>query len=199
MAGLWRWRRNPLRRGTDLAEAWLALAALVLIAVAAPAIGWFCGRQVDTALRETVRIQQAERHRVQAVVVSRATERPFLAYDAESTTEHATGGRVVATWHAPDGTARTGTVTAPLRTPHAGDTFPVWADGQGRHVQAPMDTEAAHAHAVLAGIGIAALAVGTVEGGRRLAVWRLVRRRYQRLDQAWAEAGPDWGRTGTGS
>ena len=28
ISGLWRWRDNPLRRATDLAEAWLALAVL---------------------------------------------------------------------------------------------------------------------------------------------------------------------------
>lgn len=52
---------------------------------------------------------------------------------------------------------------------------------------------------MLAGIGAALLAAGLVEGGRRLAVWRMVRRRYARWDQAWERAGPDWGKAGTGS
>ncbi|MFI6698489.1 hypothetical protein ACIBJC_05830 [Streptomyces sp. NPDC050509] len=199
MVGLWRWRRNPLRRGTDLAEAWVALTAVLLFALAAPAIGWLGGDRVDTALRETVRVQHEQRHRTSAVVVSRAPERPFLAYDAEAVTEQNTGTRVVANWRAPDGTARTGTVSTSLRTPHAGDTFAIWADERGGHVRAPMNAEAGRAHAVLAGFGFAVLAAGLVEGVRRLIVWRLVQRRYQRLDRAWAEAGPDWGRTGAGS
>ncbi|MFE2940972.1 hypothetical protein ACFXKG_18200 [Streptomyces sp. NPDC059255] len=199
MVGLWRWRRNPLRRGTDAAEGWVALTAVLLFALAAPAAGWLCGERVDAALRETVRLQEEQRHTTPATVVSRTRERPLLAYDTESATEQDTGSRVVATWRAPDGTARTGTVSTPLRTPHAGDTFTIWADGEGQHVRPPMTVEAARAHAVLAGFGLAALTVGVVEGVRRLIVWRLVQRRYERLDRAWAKAGPDWGRTGAGS
>ena len=41
--GLWRWRRNPLRRTTDLAEAWLAFAALLLVLVGAPVVGVVVG------------------------------------------------------------------------------------------------------------------------------------------------------------
>jgi hypothetical protein len=41
--GLWRWRRNPLRRATDLVEAWLALVVLLLVLVAAPVIGSLVG------------------------------------------------------------------------------------------------------------------------------------------------------------
>lgn len=34
-----RWRRNPLRRGTEVAEAWTGVATAVLIAVGGPAAG----------------------------------------------------------------------------------------------------------------------------------------------------------------
>ena len=37
LIGLWRWRHNPLRRTTDLVEAWLARWLDSLAAVAAPA------------------------------------------------------------------------------------------------------------------------------------------------------------------
>jgi hypothetical protein len=46
---------------------------------------------------------------------------------------------------------------------------------------------------------VALLAAGLVECGRRLVLWRMVRRRYARLDRAWEQAGPDWGLTGAGS
>lgn len=62
-----------------------------------------------------------------------------------------------------------------------------------------MHAPTAHRHAALAGLGAALLTVGLVEVGRRLIVWRMVRERYNRIDRAWAKAGPDWGRTGTGS
>ncbi|MDR3083818.1 MAG: hypothetical protein LBV60_23365, partial [Streptomyces sp.] len=79
------------------------------------------------------------------------------------------------------------------------DHFTVWTDDHGRIVDRPLDGATATTHAVLAGVGAATVIVGLVEGCRRLIVWRMVRRRYARWDQAWDKAGPDWGRTGTGS
>jgi hypothetical protein len=75
----------------------------------------------------------------------------------------------------------------------------VWTDERGRLVARPLDSASAATHAVLAGLGAALLTAAAVEGGRRLALRRMVRRRYARWDQAWERAGPDWGRTGTGS
>ncbi|MFD5030687.1 hypothetical protein ACFWM0_09740 [Streptomyces sp. NPDC058405] len=199
IVGLWRWRRNPLRRSTDLVEAWVALTAALLLAAAAPATGWICGALVDASLRDTVRLQHEQRHRTTAVVVGRSTARHVNAYDAESSTEHDAGSLVIATWHAADGSAHTGTVSAPLYRPHAGDTFSMWADERGEQVKRPMNAASARVHAVLAGFGTAAVAAVFVECVRRLIVWRLIQRRYERLDRAWAEAGPDWGRTGAGS
>nr|WSZ94556.1 hypothetical protein OH820_01880 [Streptomyces sp. NBC_00857] len=199
IVGLWRWRRNPLRRGTDLIEAWIALAAVLLLALATPVAGWFCGRAVDSSLRDTVRLQHEQRHRTTAVVVSRSTEARFTTYDAESAATQDLGTRVNATWRATDGSPHSGTVSAPLYKPRRGDTFRLWTDDRGKQVQSPMNTTGARTHAVLAGFGATVLAAGLVECGRRLIVWRLVQRRYRRLDQAWAEAGPDWGRTGAGS
>ncbi|MEW2257347.1 hypothetical protein AB0924_19370, partial [Streptomyces sp. NPDC047869] len=58
IAGLWRWRRNPLRRATDLTEAWVALVALVLIAVAAPVTGTLIGVTAQDSLQRSAREQQ---------------------------------------------------------------------------------------------------------------------------------------------
>ena len=80
-----------------------------------------------------------------------------------------------------------------------GDHFEIWTDRHGQMVARPLDSTTATTHAVLAGFGAAMLTAGAIEGARRLIVWRMVRRRYARWDQAWDRAGPDWGRTGTGS
>ncbi|WP_216587479.1 Rv1733c family protein [Streptomyces brasiliscabiei] len=196
--GLWRWRHNPLRRPTDLAEAWLAFAALVLILVAAPLIGAAAGTSAQSALQQSVRDQQQSRHRVTATVVKKVDGSP-LDPDPETATTRDRQSRVVADWTGPDGTERQGTVMANLKTPLPGDRFTLWTDGQGRTVGRPLDTATATTHAVLAGFGATVLAAGLVEGCRRLIVWHMIRRRYARLDQAWDKAGPDWGRTGTGS
>ena len=42
--GLWRWRRNPLRRRSDLVEAWAGLATAVAVGVGAPLAGCSAGR-----------------------------------------------------------------------------------------------------------------------------------------------------------
>ncbi|MFJ2734574.1 MULTISPECIES: hypothetical protein [unclassified Streptomyces] len=196
IAGLWRWRHNPLRRGTDLAEAWGALVALLLVLVAAPVVGCVVGFLAQDALQQSVREQGSSRHPVTARVVQRLNR---LDPDPEITTGRDPRSRVLADWTAPDGTRRHGPVTTTLRSPRPGDHFTLWTDEHGRTVTRPLDSTTATTHAVLAGCGAGMLTALLVEGIRRLIVWRLDRRRDALWDQAWDRAGPDWGRTGTGS
>ncbi|TXS44739.1 hypothetical protein [Streptomyces sp. t39] len=196
-AGVWRWRRNPLCRPTDLAEAWLALVAALLLVTAAPAVGWVTGTLTDDALRQSVRAQRQQRHPVTAQVTGPATARPAVPGAESAAAEER---RLVhATWTSPDGRVRAGTVTTSLRSPHPGDTFTVWTDAAGNRVPRPMDPAAARVHAVLAGAGAWAVSALLVECTGRMILWRLRRRRFARLDRAWAAVGPDWGRTGAGS
>ncbi|MFE7853599.1 hypothetical protein [Streptomyces sp. NPDC057403] len=198
IGGLWRWRHNPLRRTSDLVEAWMALAALLLILAAAPVVGSFVGRVAQNSLQQSVRDQRAARHAVTATVV-RKLDRSPLDTDPETSSARDLRSRVLADWTAPDGTAHHDVTLAALKSPHRGDHFTIWTDGHGRPVARPLDPATATTHAVLAGFGAALLTAGAVEGTRRLVLWRMVLRRYARWDQAWDRAGPDWGRTGTGS
>ncbi|MFJ8199450.1 hypothetical protein [Streptomyces sp. NPDC096152] len=198
ISGLWRWRHNPLRRGTDLAESWVALVALLLVLVAAPVVGSLVGDLAQDTLQRSVRDQRQDRHLVTATVV-RGLERIAVEPDPETSSGREVRSRVVADWTAPDGTRHHAAVTCVLKNPRPGDHFPLWTDRRGRITSRPLDSATAAAHAVLAGLGASALTAGAVEGIRRLIVWRMVRRRYARWDQAWDRAGPDWGRTGTGS
>ncbi|GAA4005663.1 Rv1733c family protein [Streptomyces plumbiresistens] len=198
ISGIWRWRRNPLRRATDLAEAWVALVAVLLILVVGPVIGALVGGVAEDALQRSVREQRESRHLVTATVVRKLDRSPLDA-DPETSSGRDLRSRVEADWTAPDGTAHHGTVVAALERPHRGDHFTLWTDEHGSLVARPLDSATATTHAVLAGFGAALLTAVLVEAGRRLALWRMVRRRYARWDQAWERAGPDWGRTGTGS
>jgi hypothetical protein len=198
VTGLWRWRRNPLRRPTDLAEAWLALVSLLLMFVAAPVAGTLVGAAAQHTLQQAVRVQHRTRHQVTATVV-RELEHTSAAFDPEGTSAHAIRSRVVARWTAPDGTARHGRVGADLPAPRPGDRFTLWTDAHGDALPRPLDPVTATTHAILAGIGSALLAAALVDCVRRLALRRIVRRRYARWDRAWLRAGPDWGRTGAGS
>lgn len=196
--GLWRWRHNPLRRTSDLIEAWVALVALLLILAVAPVIGSLVGGIAQDALQQSVRDQRTARHLVTATVV-RKLDRSPLDTDPETSSVRDLRSRVIADWTAPDGSGHHGAALAELKSPHRGDHFEIWTDLHGQIVARPLDSTTATTHAVLAGFGAALLTAGAVEGARRLIVWRMVRRRYARWDQAWDRAGPDWGRTGTGS
>ncbi|MEU6403419.1 hypothetical protein [Streptomyces sp. NPDC046985] len=197
ITGLWRWRASPLRRTTDLVEAWAALAALLLILSAVPLLGAVVGSAAQGALQQSVRHQRQTRHQVTATVV-RKPHQVAPAADPQAP-GRAARVQVIADWTAPDGSRRRGLVTTLLKTPRPGDRFVVWTDRRGRLVTRPLDATAATTHAVLAGLAASLLAAGLIEGIRRLILWRLVRLRYARWDRAWERAGPDWGRTGAGS
>ncbi|MGW7053665.1 Rv1733c family protein [Streptomyces sp. NPDC054887] len=195
---VWRRRHSPLCRTTDLAEAWVTFAAVLLIVLAAPTAGWLCGTLTHEALRESVRAQQEQRHRTTAHVVDTATE-PVPLSAPEAPSERTTHTRVLARWTAYDGSRRTGVVATTEPVARPGDRFRMWTDDEGRPVGRPLDDATASTHAAIAGVGAATAAAALFEGGRRLVVRRLVLRRYARLDQEWAQTGPDWGRTGAGS
>ncbi|MEV7281286.1 hypothetical protein [Streptomyces sp. NPDC093111] len=196
--GLWRWRHNPVRRTTDVIEAWVALTAAVLLCLAVPAAGLAAGLSANGSLQRAVRAQYQERVPTVARVV-RTAEEGAGRRTAEEAGEQRLRPAVVAEWTAPDGSSRTGTLNTTRQHARPGDAFPLWTDRSGRPVPAPMHPETARAHALIAGLTVAFLGGLLVETARRLVVQRLVRRRYARLDRAWAQAGPDWGRTGTGS
>lgn len=198
LVGLWRWRHNPLRRKTDLVEAWVALVAVLLIAVAVPLAGFAVGGLTRDALLQSVREQREVRHEVAGTVIKKVS-RPPVDPDPETSSARDRHSRVLAEWTAPDGTAHSGTVVAALDSPDPGDRFRLWTDAHGQVVGRPLDDATASTHAALAGIGAAVAVAGLVEGARRIVVWRIVVRRHDRWDQAWEKAGPDWGRTGTGS
>ncbi|MDJ0381208.1 hypothetical protein [Streptomyces sp. G-G2] len=198
--GVWRWRRNPLRRQTDLIEAWVAFAALVCVLVVVPAVGCTAGLRVDITLQRAAREQLQERYLVPAVVV-RPTADPPSGASADPAAQRQSPQRtqIVASWTAPDGTSHQGMVPAAEEPPHAGDRFRIWTDTAGRIVGRPLDPSTAAVHAGLAGLAAAIGAAAFVETLRRMVVRRLMHRRYIRLDRAWAAAGPDWGRAGAGS
>ncbi|MEU3405934.1 hypothetical protein ABZ766_18615 [Streptomyces sp. NPDC006670] len=200
--GVWRWRRNPLRRRTDLVEAWVACLALVCVLLVAPAVGWASGLRVDGILQRAAREQRQERYLVPAVVVRPADAAAAAAGGrAEPSAQRTAPARttIVASWTAPDGSSHQGAVPAAEEPPRAGDRFRIWTDLRGRLVGQPLDPGAASFHAAMAGLAAALTSAALAETLRRLVVRRLMHRRYMRLDRAWAAAGPDWGRAGAGS
>src|SRR5262245_33188591 len=122
------WRREPLRRGTDVAQSWLALLTGLTIAVAAPAAGVVAGQAVLAASQQ----QRAGWHSVSAVVAKEPPSR--VGVD----TSGGSAGRVQAMvrWMAPDHKARTGETTVPPGV-RVGDRTTVWLDGNGALIRDP--------------------------------------------------------------
>lgn len=195
IVGLWRWRNNPLCRRSDRREAWLALCAVVLIVVVAPAVGWLGASAARGALLESVKDQQRERHQVWATAESVDTRAP-LDTDPESAAHDPERHRVVAHWAGPDGTSRKSTVATKEQV-QPGDRFRIWTDAEGRVAKSPMSSKTASSYAALAGLAAGVGAAAAMESGRRLTVRQLLRRRYARWEAEWARIGPDWGRTGS--
>jgi hypothetical protein len=198
--GLWRWRHNPLRRTTDLVEAWVALVAAVLLVLGAPAAGWVCGSLLNSSLQHTVRVEQQDWHRATATTIADSRDGTSgTFYDPDANVLRGAETRVIAEWTAADGVKHVGTVTGPGAHLAQGDRFTLWSDQQGNQVSPPLTSSVAQFHADFTGVTAAAVAAGVVVCGWRITMWRLVRKRYKRLDRDWAHVGPDWGRTGTGS
>lgn len=181
---MWRWRRNPLRRRSDVIEAWVVLVTGLVMAVGGPAAGVAAGTAVDASLRQ----ERADRHRVPAVLKENAPA-------AQPAADGSTTGlvRAVVRWTGPDGTVHTGTARVHEGS-RAGTAAEVWTDGRGRLVQRPPTTEQIATRAVLAGTSAAA-GVGAVSlAGRGVVRWRLDRARAQEWGRSWAEVGPRWSR-----
>ncbi|GAA0399888.1 Rv1733c family protein [Streptomyces luteireticuli] len=192
----WRWRRNPLRRPTDVLESWVWAAAVVVMLAAGSLAGWLTGSAAHAALRQTVREQALHRHLVSATALRTAGR--GTGADREATTGREGYHRVLARWPSPDGTWRTGLVPLPAAAV-PGHRFPLWTDDHGRLAGRPLDAATASVHAALAGAAAAAAAAGAVQGLRVLAVRRIMRWRHGQWDRAWERAGQTWGRADAGN
>ncbi|MEV5439420.1 hypothetical protein AB0K80_25915 [Streptomyces sp. NPDC052682] len=180
----WRWRRNPLRRRSDLIEAWIVLAGWVLALLGGLAAALLTADAVQRAADR----QRAGSHPVTAVVVERAKDGVPAGEGTDS--------RVWATvrWTAPDGSKRTDDARVAPRAA-TGTTVTVWTDGQGQVTAEPMTEGEARWNAVaggvLAALGVSVLSVGTVSAARL----GLERRRMAQWDAEWERIDRRWGRT----
>ncbi|GAA1888824.1 Rv1733c family protein [Streptantibioticus ferralitis] len=194
--GLWRWRRNQLRRRSDVIEAWASLVTVGLVVIGAPVAGLAAGKSVGSDLQRTMQRQRAERHRTTARVIN-IDRHPAPVADSEAA--HGQDGTRVALvrWRTPDGSSRTGVVRIEAR--HAvGDPLAVWTDRRGRLTERPLDASTATTNAVAAGFGVGGAAAALACGARQLLGWRIMRRRLADWAREWARVSEDWGRAGAG-
>lgn len=179
---LWRWRRNPLRRLSDVLEAWVLLTAYVLALVGA----FLAGMATQGAVERDLDQQRVERQAVSAALVEDAKDKPPAGA--------ADDDRVWVTvrWTAPDGSARTGqTKVGP--DARAGTRVTVWTDQYGALSSKPVSHEEARLQSALAGALTAMITVGVVAGGVCAARAWLDRRRMEQWDADWARTDTRWG------
>ncbi|MEU3987710.1 hypothetical protein OG301_03060 [Streptomyces platensis] len=182
------WRRSPLRRRSDVAEAWLVLVTAVLIALGAPAAGLAAGHAVEDGTGQ----ERQGRQSVSAVLTENPPSR--IGVDVSG----GVGARVHATvrWTAADGAARTGvtTVSPDLR---AGDRTTAWLDRHGALVRDPVAPGQATGESIavgtVAGTSVGLLLLGAQRTGRAL----LNRHRYAQWEREWAAEDPHWGQQAT--
>jgi hypothetical protein len=179
---------NPLRRGSDLIEAWLLPATVAVFLILGPFVAGAAGQWVRA---DNAAAQQVTRswHQVPAVLL-KAAPGPMMPDNGSNFWLVWTPAR----WTA-DGRPHAGNVPAPSGT-KAGASVPVWVDRAG-DVQVPPVTPAGARDRVVLGMlvvlaAFALLLAGLARLGRR---W-LDRRRLAGWEAAWLSVGPQWSRHG---
>ncbi|MFF8594251.1 hypothetical protein ACF061_22910 [Streptomyces sp. NPDC015220] len=179
---LWRWRRNPLRRTSDVVEAWILLVAWVLAVVG----GLVAGLLTAGAMQQSAQRDRAQIHPVSAVLVR----------DPAPGAARPTGSALVwgmVRWTDPDGSVRTGRTRVPADAA-PGAPVTVWTNGRGALTSPPPSPADTAFQTVLGGLWAGTATVGLVVGGAKLARNRLDRRRFDQWAEEWARVDTWWGR-----
>ncbi|MEV5875469.1 hypothetical protein AB0L75_14795 [Streptomyces sp. NPDC052101] len=182
----WRWRRNPLRRRSDVLEAWTVLIAAVLLFVVAPLVGVAVGLRVHEHARTVAAAQRAERHQVRALVIG---DRLGSLSTVESGREHPYRAEV--RWTEPGKGTRTASARVPAGA-RAGDTVAVWFDARGRSVPPPPSSAALLQHAVTVGVCAAGGTAAVVLLGHAVERRIALRHRLAEWEREWERTGPRW-------
>ncbi|MGH4032076.1 Rv1733c family protein [Actinomycetota bacterium Odt1-20B] len=182
---LWRWRANPLRRRSDVVEAWTVLVFGIAAVVGGPAAGAVTAVSVVQVVDE----QRAHRHAVTARLIEDAPR--STAVSRNGTGLDRVRARV--RWAGPDGATHRGTTLVAPGT-RAGARTTVWTDGQGTLVLAPLERAEAVQRAVVAGVLATAAVTGVAARGGLVVRRRLMGRRTAAWGREWARVGPQWSR-----
>jgi hypothetical protein len=180
----WRWRSNPLKRGTDRAEAWAVLTAGLLLAVGAPAAGVATGLGVAASAGRP----PTGWHPASAVLTGRAPSPEF----ATASRAGSLRVRSAVRWIAADGRRHTGQALVRPDSP-AGSRTTIWLDGRGVLRDDPADPARIQTDAVVFGSTAAIATALLVGGGLAFSARCLDRRREADLDREWEQIGPEWG------
>ena len=181
-----RQRRNPLRRRSDVVEAWIKVVVALLLFVAAPVLGAATAWWGHGQAQAIVAAQRAERHHVRATVVDRT---PGTLSTGQLGGQHSY--RATVHWKAPDGADKSTTARVPADTRH-GDTVDVWLDSHGQSVPPPSDGAEIWQHSATIGSFTTIGTVLTVLLAHRAVRAVAMRHRMAEWDRDWALTEPQW-------
>lgn len=185
----WRWRYNPLRRRSDVVEAWTALTVAVLLLVGAPLAGALVGLWAHDGARTVAAAQRAERHRVRAEVIGGTPQRLPSVKGGRQHPYRAT----VRWTEQPGAAARTAVARVPAGA-RQGDVVDVWFDSRGRGVAPPPNDVAVWQHTVSVGVCAAGGAATVTLVGHGVIRRVSLRHRMSEWEREWARTGPEWTR-----
>ncbi|ARP68612.1 hypothetical protein LK07_01200 [Streptomyces pluripotens] len=185
---LWRWRRNPLKRHSDVVEAWIVLVTWVLATFAAVVAGVVTAG----AAGQGFSARAAGVHSVSAVLTDDAAKPPATGSGSRDGREWAT-----VRWTDAHGSVHTDQARVFPGAP-AGTRVTVWTDRANRVVPAPITGAAATGEAVGTGVLVAGLAGTAVLVAGRAVRGGLLRRRLAEWDKEWNQVGPRWGNLNSG-
>lgn len=186
----WRWRRNPVRRRCDLAEAWVRVLAIATVVLGTPVAG-AAGAQIAYDHLAHIARQQRQDRSVTAAVLLHDAPRTSSADDSLVMGDNGAHPWVKVRWKAPDGTSHTG--PAQVRPgDRAGTTTPVWVNRHGHLTSPPPDRAQTRGQSVSVGvIAGAGTSAGLIATGRH-ALHQLERTRLEAWEDAWVKVEPQW-------
>lgn len=183
----WRLRRNPLRRGSDLAQAWIGLGLLLAVLAATPAAMFLAGDTAHRHYTRTAQHQAATRHHTTAVLLEDARRHPEPGSAEARRTRYPTKVRFTD----PDGHTRTARTDVEPALPR-GSTVRVWAGTDGKITDPPLSAgqirSRAMGWALVTGLGVHAAAAAVYGAAARV----IQRRNLAAWDTAWAETWRRW-------
>lgn len=178
--------RNPLRRASDRAEAWIRAGLLAVFLIAGPiaaqaAAGWAHHTHTAGSSAPATHLHPVSAVLLQSTATATALNMPYA--DGQVW--------VRARWQIPGAPARTGKVLAPRGTP-AGSVVTVWLTAAGRVTGPPPGPgRSSYETALAAPIMLVAIAL-TLLAVLRLSQRLLNRQRLAAWETAWSAVAPRW-------